>query len=232
MDGACTTFRRHRCSPGARFPAPIVRAEQPRDCDTFLELFGGETEKPSLLNSLRRMKSIPIPRPQGFCSSPTSPVTMSSYAALYMADASPQNMYVSESLSPTIASSLTLTFTPDCLTSIVGWLHWVKSLNATFVAALTSPPVLLGYEHIITFDKEVDLFWHGKMSRADALFLFNRYLALVAITLPRLTMQRMHSEVGSLPIFRSTRLTSTLWCRGHTTTIYSCADALLTFSQM
>ncbi|KAI1795528.1 hypothetical protein LXA43DRAFT_724890 [Ganoderma leucocontextum] len=89
---------------------------------------------------------------------------MTSYAALYMADSSPQNIL---------------------LNSYCG------------VAALA----LLTYEYIITFDKEVDLFWRGNMSRASALFLFNRYLSLAAIALPRFTMQRMQSEVCKVLVY-------------------------------
>ena len=40
-------------------------------------------------------------------------------------------------------------------------------------------PVLILYEHLITADREIDLFWKPKFSGAAALFLTNRYLILV-----------------------------------------------------
>ena len=40
-------------------------------------------------------------------------------------------------------------------------------------------PVLIFFEHLITTDREIDLFWHHKFSGAAALFLTNRYLILV-----------------------------------------------------
>ena len=40
-------------------------------------------------------------------------------------------------------------------------------------------PVLIFYEHLITADREIDLFWKRKFSGAAALFLTNRYLILV-----------------------------------------------------
>ena len=40
-------------------------------------------------------------------------------------------------------------------------------------------PVLIFFEHLITADREIDLFWKPKLSGAAALFLTNRYLALV-----------------------------------------------------
>ena len=40
-------------------------------------------------------------------------------------------------------------------------------------------PVLIFYEHLITADREIDLFWKHKFSAPAALFLTNRYLMLV-----------------------------------------------------
>ena len=40
-------------------------------------------------------------------------------------------------------------------------------------------PVLIAFEHLITTDREIDLFWKPKFSGAAALFLTNRYLILV-----------------------------------------------------
>ena len=34
------------------------------------------------------------------------------------------------------------------------------------------------FDYFITFDQEVELFWHGKMTGATVLFLANRYLTL------------------------------------------------------
>ncbi|KAI0758142.1 hypothetical protein C8Q74DRAFT_1303348 [Fomes fomentarius] len=39
---------------------------------------------------------------------------------------------------------------------------------------------LLAYDYIITFDREIELFWKRKRSLSSVLFLFNRYLSLVA----------------------------------------------------
>ncbi|RPD65618.1 hypothetical protein L226DRAFT_567173 [Lentinus tigrinus ALCF2SS1-7] len=36
------------------------------------------------------------------------------------------------------------------------------------------------YDYIITFDREVELFWNGKRSGAAAIFILNRYLPLIA----------------------------------------------------
>lgn len=75
-----------------------------------------------------------------------------------------------------------------------------KDFDAITHTVFTTSSVLLVYEYIITFDKEVELFWRGSMTRASALFLFNRYLSLVAIALPRFTMQPMQPKVcWSLP---------------------------------
>ena len=38
---------------------------------------------------------------------------------------------------------------------------------------------LVFFEHLITIDREIDLFWKPKFSGAAALFLINRYLILV-----------------------------------------------------
>ena len=40
-------------------------------------------------------------------------------------------------------------------------------------------PVLIIFEHLITADREIDLFWKHKFSVPAALFLTNRYLILV-----------------------------------------------------
>ena len=41
-----------------------------------------------------------------------------------------------------------------------------KDFDAITHTVLTTPSVLLVYEYIITFDKEVELFWRGSMTRA------------------------------------------------------------------
>ena len=40
-------------------------------------------------------------------------------------------------------------------------------------------PALIFFEHLITVDREIDLFWKHKLSVPAALFLTNRYLILV-----------------------------------------------------
>ena len=37
---------------------------------------------------------------------------------------------------------------------------------------------LLAYEYLITFDREVSLFWVQKITMASVLFMVNRYIAL------------------------------------------------------
>ena len=37
---------------------------------------------------------------------------------------------------------------------------------------------LLAYEYIVTFEREVNLFWRQKITVATVLFMVNRYLAL------------------------------------------------------
>ena len=39
--------------------------------------------------------------------------------------------------------------------------------------------MFLVYEYIITADREVTLFWNGRMDGATVLFLSNRYLTLI-----------------------------------------------------
>ena len=55
-------------------------------------------------------------------------------------------------------------------------------------------PVLIFFEHLITVDREIDLFWKHKFSFPAALFLTNRYLTLVFSAL---------TVVGSLDRFMS-----------------------------
>ena len=38
---------------------------------------------------------------------------------------------------------------------------------------------MVAYEYLITFQREVQLFWKGKWTGAAILFYFNRYLSLV-----------------------------------------------------
>lgn len=53
-------------------------------------------------------------------------------------------------------------YLPQCLTSLT-------------VAGL----VMLFYDHLLTFDKEMSLLWRAKRSFARTLFLLNRYTVLV-----------------------------------------------------
>ena len=48
-------------------------------------------------------------------------------------------------------------------------------------------PALIFYEHLITADREIDLFWKPKFSGAAALFLTNRYLILLDSALSLVT---------------------------------------------
>ena len=36
----------------------------------------------------------------------------------------------------------------------------------------------LVYDHLLTFDREVELFWKGKVNTATVLFFLNRYIVL------------------------------------------------------
>ena len=47
------------------------------------------------------------------------------------------------------------------------------------IPTLKYPTVLLFYDYILTFDKEVGLFWKKKISGASLLFFCNRYLTLL-----------------------------------------------------
>ena len=44
-------------------------------------------------------------------------------------------------------------------------------------------PGLLAYEYVITFGREVDLFWKRKATMASVLFGVNRYLPMVVAAL-------------------------------------------------
>ena len=59
-------------------------------------------------------------------------------------------------------------------------------------------PVLIFFEHIITVDREIDLFWKHKFSVPAALFLTNRYLILVysALNLVNLFDKSVSAEVS------------------------------------
>lgn len=41
----------------------------------------------------------------------------------------------------------------------------------------------LGFEYLVTFDREVELFWKRKFTGASVLFLLNRYLPLLTVIL-------------------------------------------------
>ncbi|KAI0794741.1 hypothetical protein C8Q74DRAFT_1250388 [Fomes fomentarius] len=49
----------------------------------------------------------------------------------------------------------------------------------TYGLTSTGGVALLIYEHIVTFDNEINLFWRGKLNAASILFIANRYLALL-----------------------------------------------------
>ena len=53
------------------------------------------------------------------------------------------------------------------------------------------------YEYVITFDREVQLFWRGKWTGASILFFLNRYLGLLSPVLTALELVRMSDKVRS-----------------------------------
>ncbi|KAI0641919.1 hypothetical protein C8Q79DRAFT_986348, partial [Trametes meyenii] len=55
-------------------------------------------------------------------------------------------------------------------------------------------PALLAYEYLITFDREVHLFWRSSFTGASVLFFLNRYLPLITIILELCQMLRMSDE--------------------------------------
>lgn len=66
---------------------------------------------------------------------------------------------------------------------------------------MDDPSIHLGfiaYEYAITFDQEVELFWKEKLTIASALFLANRYVALIYNVLNVLLPDPTTYEVGVL----------------------------------
>ncbi|KAI0764866.1 hypothetical protein C8Q74DRAFT_1174811, partial [Fomes fomentarius] len=47
------------------------------------------------------------------------------------------------------------------------------------------------YEYIITFDREVSLFWRRRFTGATLLFLLNRYITLLTQLLDSLTTSKL-----------------------------------------
>ena len=72
-------------------------------------------------------------------------------------------------------------------------------------AAHSSPPrfpAFLGYEHLITFDTEVTLYWKKQFSGASVLFFANRYLtlmwAIATAASPFYTSPKVSDKVSAL----------------------------------
>ncbi|TFK82550.1 hypothetical protein K466DRAFT_603591 [Polyporus arcularius HHB13444] len=83
------------------------------------------------------------------------------------------------------------------------------------------------YEFIITFDREVELFWKGRATGASILFLFNRYLPLITQLLylaeyTTATISAEHMEVGIA------RLTSANY---HSCALFVKADGVIVLAQ-
>ena len=57
-------------------------------------------------------------------------------------------------------------------------------------------PVFLVYDHLLTFDREVELFWKRKFTGATALFLLNRYILVLDYIFNIATIERS-SEIVS-----------------------------------
>ena len=84
-------------------------------------------------------------------------------------------------------------YQPRSVRSVVSLISYMQGIMLT--AALT---VLIVFEHLITTDHEIDLFWKRKFSGAAALFLTNRYLILVysALTLMTSLDKSVSAEVS------------------------------------
>ncbi|KAJ6510275.1 hypothetical protein C8R47DRAFT_790223 [Mycena vitilis] len=59
-------------------------------------------------------------------------------------------------------------------------LHILRSFQSTRLAAVGSATVLL-YDHLITIDREIDLFWRKDWSFLKCVFIFHRYLGLAGV---------------------------------------------------
>ena len=55
----------------------------------------------------------------------------------------------------------------------------ISHIQGPMLTAMRALPVLIVFEHLITTDREIDLFWKHNFSGAAAIFLTNRYLILV-----------------------------------------------------
>ena len=56
----------------------------------------------------------------------------------------------------------------------------IEHIRGTMLTAIRTLPVLIVFEHLITTDREIGLFWKHNFSGAVAIFLTNRYLILVS----------------------------------------------------
>ena len=74
---------------------------------------------------------------------------------------------------------------------------WLSEVSTALAGKLFA--VLLIFDHLVTFDREVWLFWTGKLSGASILFFLNRYLNLVIYALCLVGPARMTDTVCCAP---------------------------------
>ena len=58
--------------------------------------------------------------------------------------------------------------------------------------------MFLIYDYVITFGREVEMFWRSKFTGASVLFFANRYVSLLFNTMGLVTLGRFTDEVRSL----------------------------------
>lgn len=71
--------------------------------------------------------------------------------------------------------------------------RWRRLLRCTLAFFL--------YDYLITFDREVNSFWHGATSGATVLFLSNRYLNVSVNILGMIEFGQFSDTVGGQPFF-------------------------------
>ena len=59
-------------------------------------------------------------------------------------------------------------------------------------------PVLIFYEYVITFRREVKLFWRLKVNGASVLFFMNRYIVLIIYILNMMGFARVSDKVRTI----------------------------------
>ena len=80
-------------------------------------------------------------------------------------------------------------------------LHLTQGLSLGLDIPSTPSPntALVVYEYVITFGREVELYWRHKISGAVVLFYCTRYSSLLA---------NVYGLLGAIPVSNSVRLTS------------------------